>query len=95
MAEPDKRRVVTTGDPIVTIEQTEALRDRWVTTGKVSYSIERGDAAPMGVLEFPYRDAPTRGDAISQSLDQIESVIRALADTLERLRQGFSPGESD
>ena len=65
MAEPDKRRIVSIGDPVVSIDQTEALRDRWVTTGKVSYTIERGDAAMIGVLEFPYRDAPTRNDAMS------------------------------
>ncbi len=88
MAEPDKRRLVNVGDPAVTVEQTEALRDRWVATGKVSYSLERGDAAMIGVLEFPYRDAPTRSDAITQSLDQMESVIGALTELLERLRGG-------
>lgn len=88
MVEPDKRRVVNAGDPVVTVEQTEALRDRWVTSGKVSYSIERGDSAPIGLLEFPFRDAPTRGNAISQSLDQMDSAIRALTALLQRLREG-------
>jgi len=92
MAEPDKRRIVSIGDPVVSIDQTEALRDRWVTTGKVSYTIERGDAAMIGVLEFPYRDAPTRNDAIAQTLSQIESVVGELTRLLERLRQGEPTG---
>jgi len=94
MAERDKRKVVSVADPTVTVDQTEALRDRWVTTGKVSYSIERGDAATIGVLEFPYRDAPTRSDAIAQTLDQMESVIKELTSLLGRLRQGDPTGSS-
>ena len=85
MAESDKRRVVNAGDPVVKVEVTEALRDRWVTSGKVSYSLERGDAAIVGVLEFPYRDAPTQSDAVAQSLDQMHAVIRALTELRDRL----------
>jgi hypothetical protein len=86
MAETDRRRLVNAGDPVVTVEQTEPLRDRWVTSGKVSYSLERGDAVTIGVLEFPYRDAPTRSEAITQSLEQMESVVGALTELLGRLR---------
>jgi hypothetical protein len=85
MTEPDKRRVINAGEPVVTVELTEALHDHWVTSGKVSYSLERGDAATIGVLEFPYRDAPTRSDAVAQSLNQMASVIRALTELLKRL----------
>ena len=88
MAETEKRKVVSISDPVVSIEQTEALRDNWVTTGKVSYTIERGDAAMIGVLEFPYRDAPSRGDAIAQTLDQMDSVIAEMTSLLQRLRRG-------
>jgi hypothetical protein len=84
-AEPDKRRLVNAGDPVVSVEVTEALRDRWVTSGRVSYSLERGDAAAIGGLECPYRDAPTQSDAIAQSLDQMQSVIRALTELKDRL----------
>jgi hypothetical protein len=94
VTERDKRKIVSISDPTVTVDQTEALRDRWVTTGKVSYSIERGDATTVGVLEFPYRDAPTRSDAIAQSLDQMDSVVKELASLLERLRQGDPAGSS-
>jgi hypothetical protein len=95
MAERDRRRIVGAGDPVVSVDQTEALRDRWVTTGKVSYTIERGDAAVIGVLEFPFRDAPTRSDAIEQTLDQMESVIRELTSLLERLRGGGQTGREE
>ena len=70
MVETDRRPLVNAGDPIVTVERTEALRDGWVTSGKVSYSLERGDEVTIGVLEFSFRDAPPQSEAIARALSK-------------------------
>jgi hypothetical protein len=81
--------VLSLGEPSITIEKTEALRAGWVTSGRVVYPVDGGRSANV-VLEFSFKDAASRSDAIQQSLNEIEALIDALSATVSRLQAGNS-----
>jgi hypothetical protein len=77
---------ISIGEPIVTVEKTEALRDGWVASGRIAYPIDSVRTNGT-VLEFLFKDASSRSEAVHQSLAEIEALADALVSLVAGLRQ--------
>ena len=75
------------GEPVVFVDNTEPLREGWVTTGTVAYPLS-GPFAATTEIRFIYRDAAGPKEAIEQTIAHAQALIEDLAWAIERHKNG-------